>query len=500
MASSFPLMIHVKSWFLYYFFAFSSFAAVLWPYSSNLLNMGLFSQFPSQATLFSAYASISASTMMIRSIANEIIPYELQTKLRSYFQYLFKPISTTRPLILIIKKYHDLSRNEVFDASETYLCTKITPSVDRIEVFKGPRDRNVAVAVHEGEDVTDEFEGIQLKWKLVYPDSKNKSYDSDDDKPAFHLELPKKHYAKVLDSYLPHVLSTVRAKEEEEKMIHLHRLNTGDPPVIFEHPASFDTLAMEEKLKKEILEDLERFIRRKEFYKRVGKAWKRGYLLYGPPGTGKSTLIAAIANHLKFDVYDLELSKVRRGEDLRRCLRAIKNQSILVFEDIDCTLTLQDRKDSKDGVQNPHFQLSLSDVLNTLDGLWSSCADERIIIFTTNHKDSLDPALLRPGRMDMHIHMSYCTADGFSTLALTYLQIPHTDQSRLYLETKDWISKCQITAAQVAEMLMKGEDADIALRGLLEFMKKREMKEENDLESKRSPTSDREVEKIECAE
>ncbi|KAK9177111.1 hypothetical protein WN944_029130 [Citrus x changshan-huyou] len=42
---------------------------------------------------------------------------------------------------------------------------------------------------------------------------------------------------------------------------------------------------------KTIMDDLERFLQRKEFYRRVGKAWKRGYLLYGPPGTGKSSLI-----------------------------------------------------------------------------------------------------------------------------------------------------------------------------------------------------------------
>ena len=63
------------------------------------------------------------------------------------------------------------------------------------------------------------------------------------------------------------------------------------------------------------------------------------------------------------------------------------------------------------------FQFTLSGLLNIIDGLWSSCGDERIIVFTTNHKDPLDPALLRPGRMDMHLHMSYCTMDGFKLLA-----------------------------------------------------------------------------------
>ncbi|KAI3849094.1 hypothetical protein MKW98_029019, partial [Papaver atlanticum] len=54
--------------------------------------------------------------------------------------------------------------------------------------------------------------------------------------------------------------------------------------------------------------------------------------------------------------------------------------------------------------------MTISGLLNLIDGLWSSCGDERIIIFTTNHKEK--PSLLRPGRMDMHIHMSYCTPKG----------------------------------------------------------------------------------------
>ena len=72
------------------------------------------------------------------------------------------------------------------------------------------------------------------------------------------------------------------------------------------------------------------------------------------------------------------------------------------------------------------FPFTLSGLLNIIDGLWSSCGDERIIVFTTNHKDRLDPALLCPGRKDLHVHMSYCTVctmDGFKLLTPIYLDI-----------------------------------------------------------------------------
>ena len=71
---------------------------------------------------------------------------------------------------------------------------------------------------------------------------------------------------------------------------------------------------------------------------------EKGYLLYGPPGTGKSSLIAAMANYLKFDIYDLELTSIYSNSDLRRVLLSTSNRSILVIEDIDCSMEVEDRQ------------------------------------------------------------------------------------------------------------------------------------------------------------
>lgn len=117
-------------------------------------------------------------------------------------------------------------------------------------------------------------------------------------------------------------------------------------------------------------------------------------------------------------------------------------------------------------------QLTLSGLLNFIDGLWSSCGDERIIIFTTNHKERLDPALLRPGRMDMHIHMSYCTYHGFQLLASNYLSI---NGHHLYDEIEGLLKEAEVTPAHVAEELMKSEDVDVALEGLVKLLKRKKM-------------------------
>ncbi|KAL6989909.1 hypothetical protein U1Q18_015661, partial [Sarracenia purpurea var. burkii] len=74
---------------------------------------------------------------------------------------------------------------------------------------------------------------------------------------------------------------------------------------------------MEPNKKREFINDLITFSKAKDYYAKIRKAWKRGYLLHGPPGTGKSTMIAAMANLLEYDVFDLELTAVKDNTDLR---------------------------------------------------------------------------------------------------------------------------------------------------------------------------------------
>ncbi|KAG8643675.1 hypothetical protein MANES_11G055419v8 [Manihot esculenta] len=207
--------------------------------------------------------------------------------------------------------------------------------------------------------------------------------------------------------------------------------------MVFEHPASFDTLAMATKEKEEIMKDLVKFSKGKSYYAKIGKAWKRGYLLYGPPGTGKSTMIAAMDNFLNYDVYDLELTTVKDNSELRKLLIETTSKSIIVIEDIDCSLDLtgqrkpKEKEEDKDGEgQDPiskkekeeeaenkkSSKVTLSGLLNFIDGIWSACGGERIIVFTTNYVEKLDPALIRRGRMDKHIEMSYCCFEAFKHL------------------------------------------------------------------------------------
>ena len=126
--------------------------------------------------------------------------------------------------------------------------------------------------------------------------------------------------------------------------------------------------------------------------------------------------------------------------------------------------------------------MTLSGLLNFIDGLWSTTGEERIIVFTTNYKDRLDPALLRPGRMDMHIYMGYCGWEAFRTLARNYFLI---DDHKLFPEIQQLLLDVAATPADASEMLLRSEDVDVALGVLAQFLrqKKQAMREGESMQS-----------------
>ena len=104
---------------------------------------------------------------------------------------------------------------------------------------------------------------------------------------------------------------------------------------------------MDPEKKEGIKKELVKFSKGRDYYKKVGKPWKRGYLLFGPPGTGKSTMISAIANFLEYDVYDLELTTVKDNSKLKKLLLDTKGKSIIVIEDTGCSLCVTGQKRKK---------------------------------------------------------------------------------------------------------------------------------------------------------
>ena len=96
-------------------------------------------------------------------------------------------------------------------------------------------------------------------------------------------------------------------------------------------------------------------------------------------------------------------------------------------------------------------QVTLSGLLNFIDGLWSACGGERLIVFTTNYVEKLDPALVRKGRMDKHIELSYCGYEAFKLLARNYLNI---ESHNLFGRICELLKETKITPAEVAEVIL----------------------------------------------
>ena len=353
------------------------------------------------------------------------------------------------------------------------------------------------------EEITDEFESVTVWWQSKKVRNTRQSfsfYPAADEKRYYMLKFHRRDREVIIERYLEHVVKEgkmIDMKNRERKLYsntpgQNHRNQTKWSHVTFEHPASFDTLAMEEKKKEEIKSDLVKFSKSKDYYKKIGKAWKRGYLLFGPPGTGKSTMIAAMANFLEYDVYDLELTTVMDNTQLRSLLIETSSKSIIVIEDIDCSLNLtgqrKKKEEEEDGDEKKMMmksegekkesKVTLSGLLNFIDGLWSACGGERIIVFTTNFVDKLDPALIRKGRMDKHIEMSYCGFEAFKVLAKNYLDV---EESELFDEVKRLleVEGIKMTPADVGENLLpksEGEEGETCLKRLIEALK--EAKEE----------------------
>ena len=120
------------------------------------------------------------------------------------------------------------------------------------------------------------------------------------------------------------------------------------------------------------------------------------------------------------------------------------------------------------GEEESNSKVTLSGLLNFIDGLWSAIGGERIIVFTTNYVEKLDPALIRRGRMDKHIELSYCGFEAFKVLAKNYLDV---DSHPLFATIGHLLEETNITPADVAENLMPkstNEDAETCLKKLIE--------------------------------
>ncbi|XP_035711332.1 mitochondrial chaperone BCS1-like isoform X2 [Folsomia candida] len=151
------------------------------------------------------------------------------------------------------------------------------------------------------------------------------------------------------------------------------------------------------------------------WYVEKGIPYRRGYLLHGPPGCGKSSLVKAISGELGYNICVVSLSQRLTDDTVTELLNRAPEKSVILLEDIDAAFGSREEKDLGESggpksspafYGHPHSFLTFRGLLNALDGVASS-DDGQIVFLTTNYPERLDPALIRPGRVDLKVRIDY---------------------------------------------------------------------------------------------
>lgn len=209
-------------------------------------------------------------------------------------------------------------------------------------------------------------------------------------------------------------------------------------------PRPLDSVVLAAGQLERIIGDLQGFYAAEARYVELGIPWHRGYLFEGPPGTGKTSTVRAIAGHLDLDVYHVPLSDVRADADLPRILSNV-GQGLLLLEDVDVATAARDRNASDD------TGLTTSGLLQALDGVVTPHG--LVTIMTTNRREVLDEALLRPGRADLIERMDFLTDE-----QLDRLLIRMVGAGRTYGTPEVSPTRLRLAPADVIELVLRHLD------------------------------------------
>jgi chaperone BCS1 len=148
------------------------------------------------------------------------------------------------------------------------------------------------------------------------------------------------------------------------------------------------------------------------WYHRRGLPHRLGLLLHGRPGNGKTSLVNCIASRFHLNICLLAVEDLGNTL-LSTAIAQVPPRSLVLVEDVDCARLAARRPPAAENgaaLATPLSRgTSLSEVLNALDGVLRS--EGYLLILTSNHPEQLDPALLRPGRVDRTVELCGATRE-----------------------------------------------------------------------------------------
>jgi len=337
-----------------------------------------------------------------------------------------------------------------------------------------------------------------------------------------------KHSLDYLKKYIDNItnqhLMTIKDKRCNKKFIYvLDNVKKDDDDskyaswseYLFESNRTFKNIFFDGK--QDIINKIDYFTNKKEWYYEKGIPYSLGIGLHGPPGTGKTSLIKAIANHTGRHIIVIPLKLIKTKQQLEYYFfedtynhdnekrDMTFNKKIIVFEDIDCIgdIILERKNEKKkynsnnsnnnlqgliktendtvkvsDVLQticdinssgtNPALSsieqpITLDDILNLWDGIRETPG--RMLIITSNHYEKLDTALTRPGRIDITHKLDNAS---HNTIAEIYY---HLYGKNIDNDVLKKINECFYSPAELINIYVTNKEEDKFVERLLQNKK-----------------------------
>lgn len=343
---------------------------------------------------------------------------------------------------------------------------------------------------------------------------------------SLEIRLQSEHSVNCLHEFVNTAfrwyMEEIRKLENHDRfMLDVQPMRNNNPTYVaykLGNEKTFDTLF--NKKCHELLRWIDHFENKTGKYAIRGYPHKLGLLLTGIPGTGKTSLIKAIAHYTGRHIVNINLAHITTNSDLRKIffnrmyqitgvnshqLRLDFSKTIFVLEDVDAGAkeVVMDRellaaleeeraqeekkKEEKEQKEETPFgpagrrfprgggslpgvdKLNLSGLLNVLDGVVETPG--RMVIMTSNHPEILDPALIRPGRIDKILELGHMreSSDIINMLEHYYRDLSEEEKTRVegYIADDD----LEITPAQVEQLAMEEDELEGFLGRLGRFGK-----------------------------